>query len=164
MAESELITRYGSGARQFEVDGISVLVGQTSGATRLEPGSDEDKRVALVAQALCLSGKAFEAHEQLVADLHRRLGDALREVDRVRALVPPKVPARIMATGCVRFDERGGLWLLSKRETGWAAFGVWVSDWDNLFRRYNVRVTDHGTDATGPWWAVENCSKETSHV
>jgi len=164
VAESAKIIRYGSGARQFDVDGIPVLVGQTSGATRLEPGSEEDQRVALVADTLRRHADALEAHEQLVADLHRRLGDALREVDRVRALVPPKVLARIMSTGCVRFDERGGLWLLSRRETGWAAFGVWVSDWDNLFRRYNVRVTEHGTDETGPWWAVENCSQEESHV
>lgn len=162
MAEPDRIIRFGSGARRFEVDGIPVLVGATSMATRLEPGSEEDKRVALVAQALCLSGKVFEAHEQLVADLHRRLGAALGELERARSLVPPKQPASIMATGCVRFDERGSLWLLSSRETGWGAFGVRVADWDNLFRRYNVRVTGHGTDETGAWWSVESCCQEVT--
>ena len=26
-----------------------------------------------------------------------------------------------------------------------------------LFRRFNVRVTGHGTDEHGAWWSVENC-------
>lgn len=76
------------------------------------------------------------------------------ELAAARAKVPA-VPARIMSTGTVRFMN-GELWLLNRRESGWSSFGIRVGSWDELFRRFNVAVTDHGTDEHGAWWSVEN--------
>lgn len=69
--------------------------------------------------------------------------------------IPPMRPVRLLGVGCVRFLD-GRPWLLNKREGGFASFGVPCESWDDLFRRYDVRVTDHGSDATGEWWSVEN--------
>lgn len=68
------------------------------------------------------------------------------------ARIPPASPVKTMGDGCVRFDDQGRLWLLSKHETGWAAFGFMFDGWDDLFRRYAVRITSYGFDASGPYW------------
>ena len=84
-----------------------------------------------------------------------RLRDELL-VERAKVRVSEAAPARLLGVGCVRF--RGpGLWLLNRQAEGWAAFGIRLDGWDELFRRFNVRVVDHGTDECGPWWAVDNC-------
>lgn len=80
------------------------------------------------------------------------------ELERTRALVPPKAPLRIFGRGFVRFDADKSLWLLGKREAGWSAFGFRLDSWDDLFRRYDVRVVECGADEHGSWWAVENGS------
>lgn len=105
--------------------------------------------------------------EILAAGLHLRearaavvgLRDDVARLERRLAVeVPPPSPARIGRGGVVRF--RGAeLWLLARRDKGWAEFGVLVRDWDDLFRRYNVRVTEHGADDAGPFWRVEPCGE-----
>lgn len=113
---------------------------------------------------------ACEEAANQIADLHGKaaglvdtittLQDSLErqrlELERTRALVPPKAPLRIFGRGFVRFDADKTLWLLSKRETGWSAFGFRQASWDDLFRRYDVRVVECGTDEHGAWWAVES--------
>lgn len=87
-----------------------------------------------------------------------RLTDELTLARAELATLKQLAPARLMGTGYVRFTTAGAMWLLGKRESGWAAFGYRLADWDELFRRYNVRVTGHGTDEHGAWWSVENVS------
>jgi len=65
-------------------------------------------------------------------------------------------PARIMGKGCVRFTTTGELWILNRREGGFASFGFRCDSWDELFRRWDVRVTEHGTDEHGAYWTVES--------
>ena len=48
-----------------------------------------------------------------------------------------------------------GVWLLNRRDKGWGEFGFKLRDWDELFRRFNVRVTAAGSDDHGPYWSVE---------
>lgn len=88
------------------------------------------------------------------ADLHRQCEALRARVSKLEAQVPPERPAQLFGLGCVRFC-RGELWLLNGREKGFARSGFLLASWDELFRRFNVRVTDHGTDEHGPWWAVE---------
>ena len=100
----------------------------------------------------------------LLEKLHKTeklLALQVAETRLARAKIPPARPARLLDVGTVRFDESGRLWLMNKREGGWSSFGVCLDDWDNLFRQYNVKVTGHGTDATGPWWAVESIAGAT---
>lgn len=75
--------------------------------------------------------------------------------DLVERLSPRRPGARLLGPGCLRFDAHGKLWLLGKRERGWAAFGVCVRDWDTAFRRFDMRITGHGTDETGEFWTAE---------
>ena len=139
----------GTRAAGFDLEeGISVLVSPR----------DEDKNSSAEEWARLLA-KDATACAALVAralDADERAEVAAREKAAMAAKVPPTRPARVLAAGYVRFDERGGIWLMGKRETGWSAFGVRCDSWDDLFRRYDVRVTGHGTDDTGLWWRVEN--------
>lgn len=113
-----------------------------------------------------------ERNKEVEAVAHElaNVADIIAERDRLQALlklaaaenvsldkrVPPDEPKRLLGTGCVRFRD-GELWLLSRREDGWASFGVRLESWDDLFRRYNCRVTANGTDEAGDWWEVASC-------
>lgn len=119
----------GGRRRSFEVDGIQVYV---------EPHED-DERGSSVATFL---SEAPAVVESLRA-----------EVQRLRTLVSPKEPVRLLGPGCVRFRD-GGIWLLNRREDGWASFGVQLASWDELFRRFDAIVTEHGSDAFGLFWVV----------
>lgn len=134
----------GGRACQFHRDGLAVLV-RPSGA---EQNAD--------AHALAI---ALEAESCVVTDLDARLRELREKYSAdVRSLlgrVPPKSPTRLLCQGFVRFDEKGRPWVLGGREKGWAHFGFLCDDWDDLFRRFNVTVTAHGTDKHGPWWQVE---------
>lgn len=77
------------------------------------------------------------------------------ELAAARAEIPPATPVRVGRGGCVRFAADGRLWLLACPEKGWSAWGVPCAGWDDLFRRYNVRVTEHGTDSHGAFWRIE---------
>jgi hypothetical protein len=121
----------GSRRRSFMVDGITVYV---------EPHDDDDARAANVA---------------------KRLSTALHDVEtlqcrvlRLTAELPPKRPVQLLGRGYVRADTDGRLWLLNRRERGFGEWGVSLDDWDDLFRRYNVRVTEVAADEHGPYVMV----------
>jgi hypothetical protein len=125
---------------------------------------DNNDRVFQMAIELRDAAELHHADLALVASLREKLRVA-------ESKVPPKVPARLMGTGCVRFDGRGDLWLLNCKvdpatgralpSAGFGEFGfVFPGGWDELFRAYNVRVTSHSSDAHGPFWLVENVRAE----
>lgn len=124
----------GGRRRSLVLDGITVYV---------EPCED-DARGAAVAEFL--------------ASAHDVIAKLRAEVSELRPLVPTGKPARMLGPGCVRMRGRE-IWLLNKQETGWASFGVRVESWDELFRRFDVRVTDHGVDETSEFWRVEPCTE-----
>lgn len=125
-------TSDGGHNRSFTVDGVKVLVQPING------NDDAAKRVTY------------------------QLYSALPELERLRlrcqqlgSKVPPNTPQRLFGPGTVRFRD-GELWLLNRREGGWASWGVRLDSWDDLFRRYNVAVTVHGVDEHGTWWEVDH--------
>ena len=138
------VTTFGGGAAGFSASGFEVLVrGICSNDGAPEFARDLSEHAAAI-QRMQAQIEALRAQNmKLTAENHA-----------LRAKVPA-VPARILATGTVRFDGRD-LWLMSRRETGWGSFGLRVGSWDELFRRFNVAVTEHGTDEHGAWWSVEN--------
>ena len=149
--------RRGDSARScsFEADGFTVLV---SGGDK----SDDARAFAFATilagradAAAKARGEAFAAEERQRA----RIAQIEAEVAKLRALVPPKQPARLFGAGIVRFDRDGALWLLDPVKQ-WRGMGVRCAGWDDLFRCYAVRVTGHGTDAEGPFWTVENNQQE----
>jgi hypothetical protein len=154
---SEHITQYGqrSGDRarscSFDAGGFRVLV---SGGSMAD---DDDIRE----YATMLAGRAAEdarsRGERFAVEERQRakLASLEAEVAKLRALVPPKAPARLFGTGMTRFDASGALWLLDPVKQ-WRGFGIRCAGWDDLFRCYAVRVTGHGSDAEGPFWTVEN--------
>lgn len=155
MAKDIEITAYadcGNGRnRSFKVRGVTVLI--------TPAGADDDETAAEIARQLAASAGGIERRyltlEKRIAQQTARAEAAEEEMVTLRALVPPKSPPRLTGPGCVRFNGTE-MWLLNKRETGWSSWGVMVADWDDLFRRYNVRVTGHGTDEHGPWFEVSN--------
>ena len=123
-------TTNGGRQRSFDVDGIRVLVG----------AHEDDERGKALAEFLAAAPSVVESLRA--------------EVQRLRAEVPPRKPVRLLGPGCVRFRD-GELWLLNKRETGWGSFGLQLAGWDDLFRRFNAVVIEHGSDAFGEFWTVD---------
>lgn len=123
----------GGRRRSFRLDGIEVFV---------EPCED-DARGRTLAEFLASAS-------DVIATL--RL-----EVSELRAKAPPVRQVRLLGPGVVRMRGRE-IWLLNRAEGGWASFGVRVESWDDLFRRYDVRVTAHGRDETSEFWVVESCA------
>lgn len=118
--------------------------------------SEDNDRCLQVAQALSRPSetllKLLEKEREV-----RALEAQLRHLKSQQA---PAEPARLLGVGCARFDQRGRLWLLDKQESGWAAFGFVFDSWDELFRRYDVRVVGHGGDILGPYWLVESTAAD----
>jgi hypothetical protein len=141
MSNAPEITTYGipgtTGGRRrsFVLDGIKVTLDD----------HEDDERGRRLAEFL--SGAARQV-ERLAAE-NREL----------RASAPPANAVRLLGPGIVRFRGRE-VWLLNSAERGWASFGIRCDGWDDLFRRYDVRVTGHDQDETGPYWIVEN-NRET---
>jgi hypothetical protein len=137
-------------------------VGEDIGVLITPSGREHNEHAVKLARQLADTAASIEAAESAArkakADADEAVARAHANEERALAQVPPKSPARLMSTGYVRFDTRGGLWVLGKREHGFAAFGYRCDDWDDLFRRFNVRVTGHGTDVHGAWWSVENAA------
>lgn len=131
------VTTYGMPAgnggrrRSFDLDEVQVII---------EPHEDDEKS-RLIAEFLAGANAQVD-----------RLAAENREL---RASLPPVTAVRLLGPGVVRFRERE-LWLLNSAEKGWASFGVRCDGWDDLFRRYDVRVTKHDRDETGDFWIVEN--------
>lgn len=147
------VTQYGpraNGARaaRFYVPGY---LGEVE-VQVLHHSEDMSDRVLEVARAMFDASAVLKRAERA----EKLLALQAAETRAVRARLPPETPARLLGEGCVRFDADGRLWLLSRREDGWASFGVVCDGWDDLFRRYDVKVTAHGVDKDGPWWTVES--------
>ncbi len=88
--------------------------------------------------------------------------DALKEaLSTAHANIPPGSPARLIGRGYVRFASTGEMWILNNRERGFGHFGYRCDSWDDLFRRYDVRVVESGRDEHGDWWAVESTARTT---
>lgn len=79
------------------------------------------------------------------------------DLDEARAKLAELAPTprNLLGAGCVRKAMDGRLWLLGDPEKGWSAFGFCVDDWDELFRRFNVRIGVPVQDATGQYWPAE---------
>lgn len=126
-------TANGGRRRAFTIDGVKVFV---------EP-TEDDERGRAVAEFL---GSAHDVIEALRA-----------EVAKLRAVVPPKAAARLLGPAVVRM--RGGdVWILNRADGGWAEFGFRAGSWDDIFRRFDVRVVGHGRDSHGEFWSVEPCA------
>lgn len=143
---------HGNGARTARfsiVTGIEVQV---------RPTHEEDNtRALLIARELADDVAALAAVRAELMAAEVALDKARQEIGRLAALVPPKDPKRLLGRGFVRFDpSTGAPWVLGKREKGWSSFGYRCDSWGDLFRRFKVRVVEHGTDEHGAWWAVEN--------
>jgi hypothetical protein len=117
--------------------------------------ADRNDAVLQVAKDISNAGALLERLHKT----EKLLRQQEEETRLARAKVPPAQPMRLLDVGTVRFDESGRLWVMNKRESGWASFGICLDDWDNLFRQFNVKVTGHGVDGNGPWWAIESMSK-----
>lgn len=169
------ITQWPSSGRcAFEAgNGLRVVV-EADGS-----GNDPERANEIRALAARLAGDAVTiaaldaAHAAEVSELRRQTieADGARHNASLAAVValakiPPKKPARLFERGIVRFTEQGSkhgvLWLLDHKTLtkGWGAFGILLAGWDDLFRHYAVRVTDHGVDEWGCWWQVENNPEE----
>lgn len=121
----------GARCRGFDLLGFSV---------RVEACNDNDAAQKEFTTALSTALSELEA--------------ARCENAELRCRIPEKGAVKLMGPGYVRF-QNGNLWLLGKRETGWAAWGVRLQDWDDLFRQFDVRVSAVDTDEFGPYVVVE---------
>jgi hypothetical protein len=147
-AETYGVTTYGvpgsaGRASSFSVDGCEVLV------RPVETAGDGTETAFGIACGLARAR----------AEIHRmkeELSTAASEIANLRAKVTPPRGARLLGKGCVRF-RNGHPIILNSRKEGWSAFGFEVESWDDLFRRWDVAVTCHGSDEVGEWWEVENC-------
>lgn len=137
--------------RSFSVDGVEVSV--------RPHGRDHDGRAEELAEQLAdvASGTVCRMlqNERDLEQAQSDLNVARRLIADLTARVPPPAPVRLIGPGCVRFDSLGALWLLGNRERGWSSFGFKLDGWDDLFRRYAVTITEHGTDKHGMWWTAE---------
>lgn len=149
----------GSRIRTFDLGDIKVSVESTL---------ESDARAKVLAESLRAHalGETFRW-----SALENERDHAVKSAHKDRELrlaaeakIAPPQPVRLMGVGCVRFDSEGRLYLCSSREKGWAAFAIWLDGWDELFRRYDVRVTAHGQDEHGLWWSVENTATRSKAV
>lgn len=138
----------GTHNRQVEVDGCKVLV-----------SGDDDARCESVAAQIARLAEGLERDRveinQAKAEARHERSMRTLEANR-RAEAEAKVPAapqRIMGPSVVRTDERGRLWVMSNREQGWSSWGFLVDDWDEIFRRWRLRVDGVGADEHGPYVA-----------
>lgn len=110
---------------------------------------------------------AFEAACELarasfmIATLTEENEALIAELRAARADIPPARGARLLGRGYVRFAG-AELWILNNRERGFGHFGFQCDGWDDLFRRYDVRVVESGRDEHGDWWAVESTTTRTA--
>lgn len=149
MSRIHVYMRGANGARNvgFEADGVKILISPD--------GEEHNDRAMELARAFSATAEALSCASERVRRAEEDRDKARRDASDAISRLPPAKPARLFGPGTVRFGESGALWLLSKREAGWASFGVLLDSWDDLFRRYDVRVTRHGEDEHGPWWEVD---------
>lgn len=162
------VTRYGlSGAREFQIGSVKIGV-EHRHERKVEAGTEADALVAQVTEwcrdsvtqlartdALLRHNQAKWDSER--ADLNRKIARLRQQLHEHQALHPEK-PARVLGPLCVRMQS-GELWSLNKRETGWSSSGFLVGSWDELFRRWDVIVTEQGVDRHGAYWMCEPTKK-----
>ncbi len=102
---------------------------------------DNEAAFALATRLACSDSEA-DVMRATVADLRGKIIEQKAE------------PARLMGEACVRFTSTGELWILNRKDGGFSSFGFRCGSWDELFRRYNVRIIEHGTDAHGAYWTA----------
>lgn len=137
-----------NGSRQafFDVEGIKVSVTHWDGERNddcVKLATELSDRAELIARL----DQAKKACALLAA-----------EVKVARSQIPPKSPARLLCGGIVRVDEKGFPWVMNKEATGWASFGVRCDGWEDLFRRFDIRITSHGSDECSAFWRFEVAS------
>lgn len=147
----------GSRSSEFAAGDLRVLVSSVAG------GNEGTEKAFGLACALARSAAAIEQRDAEIAGLKADLARANARAMELQAQLPPNRAAQILDRGYVRFIGKA-MWLLGKRERGFAHFGFQLRDWDELFRRYNVRVVENGTDEHGQWWAVENVGETAARV
>lgn len=137
----------GGGRRQsaFSINGLRISV---------TPSDDEDNERAF--EYAC----ELSRHDASIADLCATVQDQANEIVSLKLKLPGRRKVRLLGRGFVRFDDWGTLWLLNRQDRGFGEWGISFEDWDVLFRRYDVRVVEHGSDAHGMWWAVENFERK----
>jgi hypothetical protein len=150
------ITVYGGGAAEFKAGNVSVLVRSDNGNER---AAEYAAQLADHATAIAAAELRVAAYRSENVSLSRTIGGLEAECATLRAKVRElkgETPTTLMGPGTVRFTRGGDLWILNKRETGWASFGFRLDGWDELFRRFKVVVTEHGVDEHGAYWIVSN--------
>lgn len=112
------------------------------------------ERAKEVATQIADYESVIRLHEQTIMTLNKDLNEA-------RSKLPPKRQQTLIGEGCIRQDQTtpGALWLLSKAETGWAAFGFRFDGWDDLLRRFNLVIGDPIVDSHGMYWPAHPASE-----
>jgi hypothetical protein len=132
----------GTRLRQIEwSEGVKVMVRANS--------REVDDEAALVTQAIA-------GIEETLAGAQATIVSMVGELRKAKALVPLEKPTRLLGTGYVRMTPRGEICLLGGREKGFGHFGYGFDSWDTLFRTFDVKIVEVGTDEHGPWWRAEN--------
>lgn len=90
-----------------------------------------------------------------IDELEAMLAASQEETANARSRIPPKSPARLLGGGVVRVDDKGFPWVMNKEATGWSSFGVRCDGWEDLFRRFDIRITSHGSDGFSAFWRFE---------
>jgi hypothetical protein len=109
----------------------------------------------LEAKLLDLARMADACNDRLRLEIREGLERLQTEIAKLRAQVTPPPPSMLLGRGYVRFARDGSLWALNRRERCFGEFGWRFTSWDELFRRLDVKVVEHGGDEHGPWWAIE---------
>ncbi len=155
---AERVVTYGSGAAEFATGDFRVSVRHANDDKH--PGATEyAAQLADHATAITVANFRVAAFLNENTALRRTVEDLEGKVASLRAQVRElkgETPTTLMGPGTVRFTRAGDLWILNKRETGWASFGFRLDGWDELFRRFKVVVTEHGVDEHGAYWVVSN--------
>lgn len=139
----------GGRARQFSAGNVGVLI------TPMNEDHDDEARVLAENLFSATHGQVrhWLALERRARDASARAQTAEARTAELMALLRFS-PTRMHGILTARFDRVGYLWLLNRREDGWASFGLCFASWDEVFRRFNCRVLDHGVDEAGCWWSV----------
>lgn len=159
--EPSKITRFrSSGARTFTIGSVEVAVSHRHNR-HVDEGTDDDAVVGTVAEwcrdSVTQLARADALMRHNAARWESTRSDLQAKIDRLQQQIHEhqvEKPARVLGPLCVRM-RAGELWALNKRETGWSSSGFLVGSWDELFRRWDVLVTEQGVDTHGAYWMCE---------
>ena len=134
----------GSGRRAhgFGIDGHRIMV-----TPRIEGEGEDDTEDAF--RVACWLSRIAATEAALLA----RVEEAKSEICALQDKLPPERPANLLGDGCVR-QRDGSLYLINRADDGFGEWGIRLDGWDDLFRRYDVRVNSPETDDHGQYWVV----------